>query len=140
MLRSLRISNLVLIHEAELDFAAGLNAITGETGAGKTILAQAVGLLLGTKGDASFVGAGGEEAYVEAELDIPEGLDGLDELRPEGEDAMAVARRLRTGQVDVNGGAFNILAPFGGYKQSGNGRELGRFGLEEFLETKSIQQ
>ncbi|GAA3052408.1 aldehyde dehydrogenase family protein [Actinokineospora globicatena] len=53
--------------------------------------------------------------------------------------AVAVARRLRTGQVDVNGGAFNPVAPFGGYKQSGNGRELGRFGLEEFLEVKSIQ-
>ena len=58
----------------------------------------------------------------------------------EQDHAMAVARRLRTGQVDVNGGAFNMLAPFGGYKQSGNGRELGRWGLEEFLETKSIQQ
>ena len=53
--------------------------------------------------------------------------------------AMAVARRLRTGQVDVNGGAFNPLAPFGGYKQSGSGRELGRFGVEGFLETKSLQ-
>jgi NAD-dependent aldehyde dehydrogenases len=58
----------------------------------------------------------------------------------EQEHAMAVARRLRTGQVDVNGGAFNPMAPFGGYKQSGNGRELGRFGLEEFLEVKSIQR
>jgi aldehyde dehydrogenase (NAD+) len=56
------------------------------------------------------------------------------------EHAVAVARRLRTGQVDVNGGAFNPLAPFGGYKQSGNGRELGRYGLEEFLEVKSIQR
>ncbi|RLK55147.1 aldehyde dehydrogenase family protein [Actinokineospora cianjurensis] len=54
--------------------------------------------------------------------------------------AVAVAKRLRTGQVDVNGGAFNPVAPFGGYKQSGNGRELGRFGLEEFLEVKSIQR
>src|SRR2546429_146802 len=54
--------------------------------------------------------------------------------------AVAVARRLRTGQVDVNGGAFNPVAPFGGYKQSGNGRELGRFGLEEFTELKSIQR
>jgi acyl-CoA reductase-like NAD-dependent aldehyde dehydrogenase len=53
--------------------------------------------------------------------------------------AERVARRLRTGQVDVNGSFFNPLAPFGGYKQSGLGRELGRYGLEEFLETKSIQ-
>ncbi|MGH3491739.1 MAG: aldehyde dehydrogenase family protein [Sciscionella sp.] len=50
------------------------------------------------------------------------------------------AKRLRTGQVDVNGGSFNPMAPFGGYRQSGNGRELGRYGLEEFLEVKSIQR
>src|SRR3954453_14700926 len=49
------------------------------------------------------------------------------------------ARRLRTGQVEINGAAFYPLAPFGGYKQSGHGRELGRYGLEEFLETKAIQ-
>jgi acyl-CoA reductase-like NAD-dependent aldehyde dehydrogenase len=55
------------------------------------------------------------------------------------ERAKAVARRLRTGQVDINGGGFNFMAPFGGYKQSGLGRELGRHGLEEFLETKSLQ-
>ena len=53
--------------------------------------------------------------------------------------ATAIARRLRTGQVEVNGGSFNPMAPFGGYKQSGHGRELGTFGLEEFLETKSMQ-
>jgi aldehyde dehydrogenase (NAD+) len=53
--------------------------------------------------------------------------------------AVAVARRLRTGQVEVNGGAFNPNAPFGGYKQSGIGREYGTHGLEEFLETKSLQ-
>lgn len=51
-----------------------------------------------------------------------------------------VARQLRTGQVDINGGAFNPRAPFGGYKQSGFGRERGSFGLEEFLETKSLQR
>ncbi len=55
------------------------------------------------------------------------------------ERAQKVARRLRTGQVDINGGPFNIQAPFGGYKQSGNGRELGRYGLEEFLEYKAMQ-
>lgn len=56
------------------------------------------------------------------------------------ERAMAVARQLRTGQVSINGGAFNTNAPFGGYKLSGNGRELGEHGLDEFLEIKSIQR
>ncbi|MFD3523947.1 aldehyde dehydrogenase family protein [Streptomyces sp. NPDC058653] len=58
----------------------------------------------------------------------------------EEEHAMAIARRMRTGQVDINGAHFNPFAPFGGYKQSGNGREYGRQGLEEFLETKAIQR
>ena len=53
--------------------------------------------------------------------------------------AKAFARKMRTGQVEVNGGGFNLSAPFGGYRQSGNGRELGPFGLEEFLEVKSMQ-
>ncbi len=55
------------------------------------------------------------------------------------EHAIDVARQIRTGQVEINGGAFNTLAPFGGFKQSGIGRELGRHGLEEFLEVKSLQ-
>jgi betaine-aldehyde dehydrogenase len=55
------------------------------------------------------------------------------------EAAMKVARRMRTGQVDINGGPFNAHAPFGGYKQSGNGRENGVYGFEEFLEFKSMQ-
>jgi acyl-CoA reductase-like NAD-dependent aldehyde dehydrogenase len=55
------------------------------------------------------------------------------------ERARRVASRIRTGQVDINGGAFNPQAPFGGYKQSGHGRELGRYGLEEFLVAKSLQ-
>jgi aldehyde dehydrogenase (NAD+) len=54
------------------------------------------------------------------------------------ERALRVARRMRTGQVDVNGGRYNPLAPFGGYKQSGVGRELGIFGLEEYFQIKSI--
>ncbi len=100
MLRSLRIENLVLIRDAELVFASGLNAITGETGAGKTILAQAVGLLLGAKGESGFIGADGDEAYVEAELDLPaalleeDGLESLAELRPEDEDGLVLARRI----------------------------------------------
>jgi len=56
------------------------------------------------------------------------------------EHAEAVARRLRSGQVEVNGGGFNPLAPFGGYKQSGIGRELGKYGLEEYLEVKALQR
>ncbi|MBL8384360.1 MAG: aldehyde dehydrogenase family protein [Burkholderiales bacterium] len=55
------------------------------------------------------------------------------------ERAKAVARRVRAGQIDINGGPFNPMAPFGGYKQSGNGRESGVYGLEEFLEYKSLQ-
>ncbi|GLW10840.1 aldehyde dehydrogenase [Microtetraspora sp. NBRC 13810] len=55
------------------------------------------------------------------------------------ERAVEVARKLRTGQVAINGGGFNPLAPFGGYKQSGIGREMGEFGLEEYLEVKSLQ-
>ncbi len=55
------------------------------------------------------------------------------------ERAKAFARRMRTGQVQINGATFNPIAPFGGVKQSGSGREYGRFGLEEFLEVKSIQ-
>jgi DNA repair protein RecN (Recombination protein N) len=100
MLRRLRIENLVLIHEAELGLAPGLNAITGETGAGKTILAQAIGLLLGAKGDAAFIGPDGDEAYVEAELDLPAGLleedelASLGELRPQDEEGLILARRV----------------------------------------------
>lgn len=54
------------------------------------------------------------------------------------ERAKRVARLIRTGQVEINGGRFNPLAPFGGYKQSGNGREYGHFGIEEFLEVKAL--
>jgi DNA repair protein RecN (Recombination protein N) len=100
VLRRLRIENLVLIRAADLEPAPGLNAITGETGAGKTILAQAIGLLLGSRADASLVGPDGEEAYVEAELDLPEGLldeeglEALAELRPEEEPGLVLARRV----------------------------------------------
>ena len=96
----------MLIREAELAFDDGLNAITGETGAGKTILAQAIGLLLGTKGDAGAVGASGTEAYVEAEFDLPEGflddddLAALAELAP-GEARGTTARELLLAGVGV---------------------------------------
>jgi aldehyde dehydrogenase (NAD+) len=55
------------------------------------------------------------------------------------ERAKRVARRIRTGQVEINGGVFNPLAPFGGYKQSGHGRELGKFALDEYLQVKAMQ-
>jgi DNA repair protein RecN (Recombination protein N) len=98
MLRRLRIENFVLIREADLGFAPGLNAVTGETGAGKTILAQAIGLLLGAAGDPGYLGPGAQEAYVEAELDLPDGaldeLESLAELRPAGEEGLVAARRV----------------------------------------------
>jgi acyl-CoA reductase-like NAD-dependent aldehyde dehydrogenase len=55
------------------------------------------------------------------------------------ERAIALARRIRTGQIEINGGAYNPIAPFGGYKQSGHGRENGRFAIEELLQVKSLQ-
>jgi DNA repair protein RecN (Recombination protein N) len=96
VLRSLRISNLVLIHEAEVELDRGLNAITGETGAGKTIFTNAIGLLLGSRGDAALIGAAAEEAYVEAEFDevTDDDLGPLAELRPEGEEGLVLARRI----------------------------------------------
>jgi DNA repair protein RecN (Recombination protein N) len=100
MLRRLRIENFVLIRDAELVFGPGLNAITGETGAGKTILAQAIGLLLGAPGDSGYLGPDAAEAYVEAELDLPDGLldddelQTIAELRPQGEEGLVAARRV----------------------------------------------
>lgn len=81
---------------------------------------------------------GDEAAAINLANDTPFGLSGAVWA---GSDARAevVARKLRTGQVEINGGPFNLYAPFGGYKQSGNGRELGQAGLEEFLETKAMQ-
>ncbi|MEO2243248.1 MAG: aldehyde dehydrogenase family protein, partial [Candidatus Poseidoniia archaeon] len=71
----------------------------------------------------------------DSEYGLSGGVWSADEER-----AMRVARAMRTGQVSINGGAFNVSAPFGGYKLSGNGRELGLHGLEEFLEIKAIQR
>jgi len=80
-----------------------------------------------------------EEEAIQLANDSEYGLSGGvwsgDEKR-----AMRVARQMRTGQVSINGGSFNVTAPFGGYKRSGLGRELGAHGLEEYLETKSIQR
>src|SRR5207247_257667 len=103
MLRRLRIENLVLIQEAELTFAPGLNAITGETGAGKTILAQAIGLLLGARGDAGYIGANGTEAYVEAELELPAARRRNEELQQGAAAADARLAELRALVEDTAG-------------------------------------
>jgi betaine-aldehyde dehydrogenase len=86
----------------------------------------------------SILPYGDEDDAVRIANDTPYGLAGA-VWSASDERAQRVARRLRTGQVDVNGGRFNPLAPFGGFKQSGYGRELGEWGLEEFLATKSLQ-
>jgi acyl-CoA reductase-like NAD-dependent aldehyde dehydrogenase len=86
----------------------------------------------------SIIPADSEEDAVRIANDTVYGLAGA-VWSGDKDHALAVARRMRTGQVDVNGGGFNVLAPFGGYKQSGNGRELGKYGIEEFLEIKSLQ-
>jgi aldehyde dehydrogenase (NAD+) len=79
-----------------------------------------------------------EEDAIRIANDSPYGLAGAVWSKDEAR-AQRVARRIRAGQIDVNGGAFNMNAPFGGFKQSGHGREAGIFGLEEFLEYKSLQ-
>ncbi|MFC0865290.1 aldehyde dehydrogenase family protein [Sphaerimonospora cavernae] len=86
----------------------------------------------------SIIPFGTEDEAVEIANGTPYGLSGA-VWAETGEKALAVARRLRTGQVAINGGRFNPLAPFGGYKHSGVGRELGELGLEEYLEAKAIQ-
>jgi aldehyde dehydrogenase (NAD+) len=86
----------------------------------------------------SIIAYDDEDEAIEIANDSVYGLSGS-VWSKDAEHAIAVARRIRTGQVDINGGVFNPLAPFGGFKQSGYGRELGKFGLEEYLETKSLQ-
>ena len=79
-----------------------------------------------------------EEAAIRIANDTIYGLGG-GVWSKDPEHAKRVARRLRTGQISINGGGFNILAPFGGFKQSGRGREFGHWGFEEYLEVKSMQ-
>src|SRR4051812_14829852 len=100
MLLELRVENLLLIERAELRLAPGLNAITGETGAGKTVLAHALDLLLGGKARSGIVRPGAPEAYVEGVFALPPGLldaPELAELRerlPDGEDEIVLGRRV----------------------------------------------
>jgi|SRR6187549_113617 len=100
MLRELRIENLLLIERAELRLAKGLNAITGETGAGKTVLAHSLDLLMGGKARARIVRPGAAEAWVEGVFDLPKGLLGEPELAeiaerlPEGAEEVVLGRRV----------------------------------------------
>jgi DNA repair protein RecN (Recombination protein N) len=103
VLRELRIENLLLIERAELRLGPGLNAITGETGAGKTVLAHALDLLMGGKAKAQIVRPGAEEAWVEGVFDLPRGLldepelAELGERLPEGTEEIVLGRRVSAG-------------------------------------------
>jgi DNA repair protein RecN (Recombination protein N) len=103
MLRELRIENLLLIERAELRLGEGLNAITGETGAGKTVLAHSLDLLMGGKAKAQIVRPGAQEAWVEGVFDLPEGLleepelAELAERLPEGAEEVVLGRRVSAG-------------------------------------------
>jgi DNA repair protein RecN (Recombination protein N) len=100
MLRELRIENLLLIERAELRLGEGLNAITGETGTGKTVLAHSLDLLMGGKAKAQIVRPGAQEAWVEGVFDLPAGLLGepefaaLAERLPEGAEEVVLGRRV----------------------------------------------
>jgi DNA repair protein RecN (Recombination protein N) len=100
VLRELRIENLLLIEKAELRLSEGLNAITGETGAGKTVLAHSLDLLMGGKARQQIVRPGAEEAWVEGVFDLPKGLLGepemveLAERLPEGAEEVVLGRRV----------------------------------------------
>jgi DNA repair protein RecN (Recombination protein N) len=93
MLHELRVENLLLIDRAELRLAPGLNVVTGETGAGKTLLAQALDLLLGGRAGSGVVRAGAAEAYVEGVFSLPPELKDL-ELLPTGAEEIVLARRV----------------------------------------------
>src|ERR1700679_568964 len=103
MLRELRIENLLLIERAELRLGEGLNAITGETGAGKTVLAHSLDLLMGGKAKGNIVRPGAGEAWVEGVFDLPQGLldepdlAALAERLPEGADEVVLGRRVSSG-------------------------------------------
>jgi len=103
VLRELRIENLLLIERAELRLGDGLNAITGETGAGKTVLAHSLDLLMGGKARPQIVRPGSEEAWVEGVFDLPGGLLAESEMAeiaerlPEGAEEVVLGRRVSAG-------------------------------------------
>ncbi len=118
MLLELRIENLLLIERAELRLGPGLNAITGETGAGKTILAHSFDLLMGGRARTGIVRPGASEAYVEGVFEIPEGLledpelADIAERLPEGTDELVVGRRVSaTGRTSAFLGGRSASAP-----------------------------
>lgn len=95
VLRTLTVENLLLIERADLDLSGGLNVLTGETGAGKTLLATALGLLLGDRSRAGLVKPGAAEAFVEGTFDIPSGLrEDLKASLPADAESLVVARRV----------------------------------------------
>ncbi|MBX5440059.1 MAG: DNA repair protein RecN [Solirubrobacteraceae bacterium] len=95
MLLELRVENLLLIERAELRLAPGLNVLTGETGAGKTVLAHALDLLLGGKARSGIVRPGAAEAYVEGVFELPDALRGeLGERLPADAEEVVLARRV----------------------------------------------
>jgi DNA repair protein RecN (Recombination protein N) len=117
VLLELRIENLLLIERAELRLGPGLNAITGETGAGKTVLAHSLDLLMGGRARAQIVRPGATEAYVEGVFELPEGLlddpelAELAERLPEGEPELVLARRVAAGgrtSAYVQGRSANV--------------------------------
>ncbi len=100
MLERLVVSNLVVIRDADLQLGPGLTVLTGETGAGKTIVTGALDLALGGRTDSSLVGPNGPEAYVEAAFALPPGMlareafDGVRELAGEEDEPLILARRV----------------------------------------------
>ena len=117
MLLELRIENLLLIERAELRLGPGLNAITGETGAGKTVLAHSLDLLMGGRARAQIVRPGAAEAYVEGVFELPDGLladpelEELAERLPEGAEELVLARRVSAGgrtSAYVQGRSANV--------------------------------
>ncbi len=135
MLRELRIENLLLIEQAELRLGEGLNAITGETGAGKTVLAHSIDLLMGGKARPQIVRPGAEEAWVEGVFDLPEGLLEEPELAeiaerlPEGADQVVLGRRV-SGSGRTSAFVAGRAASAGDLKLLG-GRLLAFYGQHE---------
>src|SRR5262249_15881148 len=137
MLKHLHIRNLAIIDELELDFAGGFSVLTGETGAGKSILIDAIGLLVGTRADSALVRAGPEKAEITAEFSLDESRATADRLAErerasdDGEGEQCIVRRVvfaegRT-RAFVNGSPVN----------GGDLRELGETLIEIFGQSES---